>query len=118
MDDDNQLAYKEALSLANSLHAQHYSHVKNWKPLDDLRGLISQIDNMTCGLVKDKPANRFYGEQHINPRYYGVVKFDGFSRGASGTYYAEIEVLDLLAADELREAAHLFNQLAEALERE
>jgi len=66
----------------------------------------------------DKPANRFYGEQNINPGYYGFVKFDGFSRGVSGTYYAEIEVSDMLTADELREAAHMFNQLAEALERE
>lgn len=44
-------AYKEARQLAVSLHAQHYSDVKQWKPLDDLRGVISQIDNMVCGLV-------------------------------------------------------------------
>lgn len=68
----------------------------------------------------DKPANRFYGEQRveIKPEWYGSVKLDGFSRGASGTRYAEIELSDLMTADALREAAHLFNQLAEALERE
>ncbi|NTA34367.1 hypothetical protein G6K96_21785 [Agrobacterium vitis] len=45
------LAYKEARSLAVSLHKQHYSEVTQWQPLDDIRGVISQIDNMTTDLV-------------------------------------------------------------------
>ena len=65
--------------------------------------------------MMDKPANRFYGEQkvEIKPGHYGSVLFYGFRNG-----YAHIDNHTLLTANELREAAHLFNQLAEALERE
>jgi hypothetical protein len=45
-------ALKEATDLAVGLHARHYSHVKQWKPFPDLRGIISQIDNMTAGLIR------------------------------------------------------------------
>lgn len=48
---ETELAYKEARQLAVSIHAQHYRDVTNWKPFDDLRGVISQIDNMVCGLA-------------------------------------------------------------------
>lgn len=63
----------------------------------------------------DKPANRFYGEQRveIKPGEYGKVEFHGFRKN-----YAHMTCFTLLTADELREAAHLFNQLAEALEGE
>ncbi len=63
----------------------------------------------------DKPANRFYGEQRVEIKEgrYGAVLFHGFRKG-----YAHIDCATLLTANELREAAHLFNQLAEALERE
>lgn len=62
----------------------------------------------------DKPANRFYGEQRdIEPGEYGRVEFHGFRKNC-----ADLTCFTLLTADELREAAHLFNQLAEALEGE
>ncbi|HEX8414870.1 MAG TPA: hypothetical protein VF637_13435, partial [Sphingomicrobium sp.] len=59
------LALNEARSLAVSLFNLHYrddeacaSERATWKPLDDLRGIISQIDNMTSGLSRTpKPAN-------------------------------------------------------------
>jgi len=62
----------------------------------------------------DKPANRFYGEQRVEIKTgdYGKVRLHGFRKG-----YAHIDCATLLTADELREASHLFNQLAEALER-
>lgn len=63
--------------------------------------------------MMDKPANRFYGEQRIAPGEYGKVILHGFRKG-----YAHIDCATLLTPHELREAAHLFNQLAEALERE
>lgn len=47
------LATREALTLAKSLHAEHYFHVSQWEPLDDIRGLISQVDNMAAGLSVD-----------------------------------------------------------------
>ena len=63
----------------------------------------------------DKPANMFYGEQRvaIKPGEYGKVILRGFRKGS-----AHIDCATLLIAEELREAAHLFNQLAEALERD
>lgn len=45
------LALREATALANSLWSQHFrERAPNWKPLPDLRGVISQIDNMTTAL--------------------------------------------------------------------
>ena len=52
MTNDNRDALKEATNLATSLWEKHYkSSSPDWKPLDDLCGLLSQIDNMICGLV-------------------------------------------------------------------
>jgi len=46
--------YKEALAYAETLamriHQKHYSHITTWRPLPDLVGLLTQIDNMTCPL--------------------------------------------------------------------
>lgn len=40
-----------AKRLAVSLWDKHYrEHAPNWKPLDDLYGILTQIDNMICGL--------------------------------------------------------------------
>lgn len=58
------LAERDARQLARALAAKHYSHVRQWQPLDSIRGLISQIDNMTAGLVRDsgRHAERENGE--------------------------------------------------------
>lgn len=64
----------------------------------------------------DKPANRFYGEQMVEiktQQRYGPVWLDYVNGKSVG-----VTVDGALDADELREAAHLFVQLAEALERE
>ncbi|MDR9177946.1 hypothetical protein [Burkholderia multivorans] len=42
-----------ATELAVSLWRQHFDvSAPNWKPLPDLMGVLTQISNMTCGLVK------------------------------------------------------------------
>lgn len=41
-----------AKNLAEGLHRKHYAEVTQWKPLDDLLGLLTQIDNMTARLVR------------------------------------------------------------------
>jgi hypothetical protein len=41
-----------ALRLAEAIHAQHYSEVTDWKPLDTTIGLLTQIDNMVSGLTR------------------------------------------------------------------
>ncbi len=49
---ERDLAYREALRLAKALHKIHYWEVTQWQPLEDLVGLITQIDNMVADLVK------------------------------------------------------------------
>lgn len=51
-------AMAEALSLAKSLHATHYSDVHQWEPLDYPAGVISQIDNMVAGIIERAKAER------------------------------------------------------------
>ena len=43
-----------ATELAISLHRKLYADVTQWEPLPDLYGLLSQIDNMMCGIHCDK----------------------------------------------------------------
>lgn len=46
-------AYGYASRLAVALWEQHYKDVApQWKPLDDLMGVLTQIDNMTSGLTR------------------------------------------------------------------
>lgn len=46
-------AYGYASRLAVALWEQHYKDVaQQWKPLDDLMGVLTQIDNMTSGLTR------------------------------------------------------------------
>ena len=49
--------YGSAKRLAESIYRKHYMEdAPHWKPLPDLAGVISQIDNMTTGLAKAQPA--------------------------------------------------------------
>jgi hypothetical protein len=48
-----------AKRLAGYLWRTHYKETApNWEPFDDLMGLLSQIDNMTCRLVLPAPTSR------------------------------------------------------------
>ncbi|MCA8237698.1 hypothetical protein [Burkholderia cenocepacia] len=57
-----------ATQLAVSLWRQHFDvSAPNWKPLPDLMGVLTQIDNMTCGLIKaDAPAEPFPYQKTFN----------------------------------------------------
>lgn len=50
--DQQQEALRYATELAKNLHTKHYSHVAEWEPLPDLVGVLTQIDNMTAGLIR------------------------------------------------------------------
>jgi len=50
-----------ATRLAQALHAKHFPEVTQWRPLPDVLGLLTQIDNMTCGLVEPK-ASQAHGK--------------------------------------------------------
>ena len=55
----DELAYRQAVSLATWLFKKHFAHEEHyasgrvvWEPCDTTAGVISQIDNMVCGLVQ------------------------------------------------------------------
>jgi hypothetical protein len=51
--------YGYALRLAVAIWEQHYKDVApQWKPFDDLMGVLTQIDNMTSGLITPPAAQR------------------------------------------------------------
>lgn len=55
-------AMSYATTLATALHAKHYMEVTQWKPLPDLLGVLTQIDNMTASLTRrDKPLDYPFG---------------------------------------------------------
>jgi hypothetical protein len=52
-------AYGYAKRLAVAIWEQHYKGVApQWKPFDDLMGVLTQIDNMTAGLTTPPAAQR------------------------------------------------------------
>lgn len=49
----DELAYIAACNLAKAIHAQHYREDSpHWRVLPDIRGVISQIDNMVAGMTR------------------------------------------------------------------
>jgi len=53
--------YRYAVTLAQSLREKHFPDVVEWKPLPDLYGVLTQIDNMTTAL-KRSPAESSEGD--------------------------------------------------------
>lgn len=58
----SEIEYIAACDLAKAIHAKHYrDDSPQWQVLPDIRGVISQIDNMTAGMVRratpPAPAN-------------------------------------------------------------
>ncbi len=48
---------RQLRALAVALHAKHYAtDAPDWQPLEDGEGILSQIDNMTTGLVRADPV--------------------------------------------------------------
>lgn len=54
-------AHRWATELAISMAKRFYPEVTQWKPLPDLLGVITQIDNMTTGLMRSKGCGRITG---------------------------------------------------------
>lgn len=56
--DDVAAAYRDALQLATAIWERGYRKIApDWKPLTDLLGVLSQIDNMTAGLLSRLDAH-------------------------------------------------------------
>ena len=67
------IAYHEAVSLAKWLFRKHFAHEEDyasgcvvWGPCDTTVGVISQIENMVCGLVRQQPPRQPLTDQQIN----------------------------------------------------
>ena len=67
------IAYHEAVSLAKWLFRKHFAHEEDyasgrvvWEPCDTTVGVISQIENMVCGLVRQQPPRRPLTDVQIN----------------------------------------------------
>ena len=72
------LAHREAVRLAQVLWRRSYRKASPyWKPLDDTVGVISQIDNMHAGVLKDLEEVRAKYHQLL---YAVVTKHDGETR--------------------------------------
>lgn len=49
---DSREGWDAAVRLARTLHEIHYGPITTWRPLPTIAGVISQIDNLTAGMVK------------------------------------------------------------------
>jgi hypothetical protein len=68
-------AYGYARRLAEAIWQKHYKAVApQWKPLDDLMGVLTQIDNMTSGLIarQDKQEPVAWVRWDDEENYYDV----------------------------------------------
>ena len=91
-------AYSYAKRLAEFIWKEHYKEESpDWTPLPDVLGVLTQIDNMTCGLEKAKPEmpTKIFG-----PNLEQILNAAGFYRREwVGLTDEEIkEVLDLNVA--------------------
>jgi hypothetical protein len=95
-----------ATNLAVALHAKHYPEVAQWKPLGTVLGLLTQIDNMTCGLVKPSQAEAVQPAQAVRLTDAQVAAAFGWTSGhgplESEVRYARIIERAVWAANNLR----------------
>lgn len=49
-------ALEYAQSIVKSLLTKHWPEIAGFKVLDDMQGVLSQLDNMTCGLIRKEAA--------------------------------------------------------------
>ncbi|MGS0976168.1 hypothetical protein [Burkholderia glumae] len=91
-----------ATQLAVSLHQRHYDvSAPNWKPLPNLMGVLTQIDNMTCGLTRaaaPAEAREPQWSRDIIADLQGLFDTDGITENDSGD--ALIRLSDAIAAVE------------------
>lgn len=93
---ENERAYNEACNLAKAIHAQHYREDSSyWRVLPDLRGVISQISNMTAGMTRIDHVYRLAApvsaQQEPVARLHEEISDRPFTEGKP---YFEITILD------------------------
>ncbi len=63
--------------LAKAIHRDNYPDVPQWEVFNDLPGVISQIDNMVCGMERKKPVQAPLSYRDILRIYNEVGPEDG-----------------------------------------
>jgi hypothetical protein len=104
--------YGYARRLAEAIWQKHYKAVApQWKPLDDLMGVLTQIDNMTSGLIarqdKQEPVAWEPIELHVLHSHIAGVLFDFM-----GWLTSRRERLTLSSADEAGPAVEAITKFA------
>jgi hypothetical protein len=80
-------AYIYASSLATAIWQKHYiKESPKFELLDTTEGVLTQIDNMTCGLVREKPA-----QQEQEPVAWGV-----FDHNLHDMFFAKEEAQEMV----------------------
>ena len=69
--DEREATHGYALTLAKAIHAKHWAAATDWRPLPTTLGLLTQIDNMTAGLVQPSAALPV-AQQEQAPVMYGI----------------------------------------------
>ncbi len=78
-------AYGHAKRLAEAIWQKHYkATAPQWKPFDDLIGVLTQIDNMTAGLTAQPAQRKPLTDEQIESgrRVLSCFDFDLFMAGA------------------------------------
>jgi hypothetical protein len=80
---EHELALYEATQIATFLWKNFYKDTApQWEVLPDIRGVLSQIDNMVAGLKYDPPAQPAdHSEQHLNMVDHDVEKAVAYLNG-------------------------------------
>ena len=80
---EHELALYEATQIATWLWKNFYKDTApQWEVLPDIRGVLSQIDNMVAGLKYDPPAQPAdHSEQHLNMVDHDVEKAVAYLNG-------------------------------------
>jgi len=76
--------------LAKAIHRDNYPDVPQWEVLDDLPGVISQIDNMVCGMERKTPVREPLSDNAILGIYNKVGQEDGAPYRFAGAIEAAI----------------------------
>jgi hypothetical protein len=64
--EEQEPAYSYAKQLSEAIWGRHYKDIApHWKPLDDLIGVLTQIDNMTAGLAPPRREWQGLTEEEI-----------------------------------------------------
>ena len=68
---------KTTQDLARAIARDNFPDVPQWEVFDDLPGVISQIDNMVCGMERKKPVREPLSDNAILGIYNKVGQEDG-----------------------------------------